>query len=749
MKTVCIVGAGPAGLAAAKTFLQTGKFAVTIFEKNDRIGGIWAVDERSTDGFLSPFTPTNLSQFTVGFSDLSWDSVDVKSRVASDTGTSHGIPQVPMFPRAWQVNRYLEVYREKFIPKETIQLRTEITRAERVASSIGKSNPIWRISSRDPSGEHTQHVFDYLVIASGFFARPRPLARTVISLPRNGTDLPVKVVHSSAFRSLRDLFPEDREVNGQAILLIGGGNSSGEAAAAIAHQLSSSQFSPTPVGRDRFQGCRVIHVTPRPLYALPPFTPADEQSRTFMPLDLNFYNLAKRPVRPIVGGAGLASAELRHMLHSGLQASIGSDQSDLGAAALVAPKGSERGTVQVALSENYAEFVRSGILEVVGGRVSAIGLDGEGAVYASVLSSDKPAGTLRGIGAVVYATGFSPAPALNFLDESVKRALHFDANSTRLPLILEQWQTMSDAVPDIAFLGFYEGPYWPIIEMQARLSAMRWLGDVSLERPKYEEPQTLLELRRAMQDRQLDVPQYWFGDYAGYMEEMAAALGLKRNNGPFQDYEGAVSPGRYLWTGDDGSEADKTMLAMSQTWTECSDGKYVPRAAFRALHGHWEIVRRIDSKNGAFPSGTLTGVAAFHPRSPTTDATGKAFDLEYLYIESGTFTTSAGLRMDASRRYVYRYSELSDELSIWFVKPENDFEVDYLFHNLNFAKPEESRKEGTCVARADHLCVKDMYWTEYRLPIKGVALPSFSIRHTVKGPDKDYVSMTEYARPRK
>lgn len=75
MKSVCVVGAGPAGLVAGKTLLEKGGFDVTVYEKSSKIGGIWDLDQNSTEGFLSPNTPTNLSRFTVGFSDLDWNSV--------------------------------------------------------------------------------------------------------------------------------------------------------------------------------------------------------------------------------------------------------------------------------------------------------------------------------------------------------------------------------------------------------------------------------------------------------------------------------------------------------------------------------------------------------------------------------------------------------------------------------------------------------------------------------------------------
>lgn len=308
---------------------------------------------------------------------------------------------------------------------------------------------------------------------------------------------------------------------------------------------------------------------------------------------------------------------------------------------------------------------------------------------------------------------------------------------------------MTPAVPELALVGFYEGPYWPMIEMQARLTARRWLSDDLPElQQHYEAQEKLLDLRKEMRERGLDVPQYWFNDYLGYLEDIAAYLKLERNDGPFAEREGCTSPARYLSDDSDQSQARAIMQDLHDVWNVCrSEGRYVARAAFRALQGNWDVRRTIDSALPTFPSGTFEGTASFHPRSPSPDTSGKHFDFEYLYIESGTLFLTNGASMPARRRYVYRYSEDRDELSVWFVKPEDDLEVDYLFHSLNFASPAEAKKEGSCVARADHLCVEDMYWTEYRLPIKGIALHEYQTKHTVKGPSKDYVMSTRYTRP--
>ena len=747
-KTVCIIGAGPAGLVAAKTFLRTGQCNVTIYEKADRLGGIWALDEASTGDYLSPQTPTNRSKFTVGFSDLSWESVRLNGE-----GTGN---DAPMFPRAWQVNKYLEAYRAKFIPDGTIQYGHEVTATTRRMQLALGTKEHWIVTIKDRHGVEQEKQFDHLIVASGFFSTPRPLQQTVCA----GLEtLPIKAIHSSRFRNLNDLFPESFSPAGKTILIIGGGNSSGEVAAAVASHLSNAQWAPDPVLQQKFAGCKIIHVTPRPLYGLPPFVPTDESSTSFVPVDFHLYNLARRPPGAITGNAGRVTDGVKDMVHDFMQNMLGGDQSDLGADALVSLKGSERATVQVALSESYPEFVRSGLIEVRAGRVTSIAADANDETSATTTLGETK-NTIGDIGAVVYATGYSPATALGMLTTNEKEALHYDQTSMRLPLILEQWQTTAKpSSSNLALIGFYEGPYWPMMEMQARLTASRWLNNAKPHHPTkpQEETQKLLELREAMQARAPDIPQYWFGDYLGYMEELARDLQLRRNDAPFaSEREGPVSPARYLAPTDEEPEALKIMAAMHKTWTSCRDqGAHVPRAVFRALHGNWTLHRRITSSSkGALPSGVFSGTAQFLPRFPTPDKSGAKFDSEYLYIEAGTFTPSstagaAAQPMTASRRYVYRYSEAKDRMSVWFVRPDANLEVDYLFHDVSFAAPAESSEECACVAEADHLCVQDMYETKYRFPMKGIALRAFQVTHTVKGPGKDYVARSEFRREAK
>lgn len=125
-----ILGAGPSGLVTAKTLLHNypnGTFAPVVFDSRHEVGGLWPYHEkvkhnrRSTGEpkTLDPRMRTNLSRFTVAFSDLSWETV-------------MGHPDVPIFPQAYQVGLYLATYAERFIPKDVLRLGCRVVRAVRM-----------------------------------------------------------------------------------------------------------------------------------------------------------------------------------------------------------------------------------------------------------------------------------------------------------------------------------------------------------------------------------------------------------------------------------------------------------------------------------------------------------------------------------------------------------------------------------------------------------------------------------------
>ncbi|KAL8670598.1 MAG: hypothetical protein Q9168_004872 [Polycauliona sp. 1 TL-2023] len=193
-------------------------------------------------------------------------------------------------------------------------------------------------------------------------------------------------------------------------------------------------------------------------------------------------------------------------------------------------------------------------------------------------------------------------------------------------------------------------------------------------------------------------------------------------------------------------------LGEIRTSSDKADAPSVPKKTlcetlFDVLAGPWTIERTIQSALPTSPSGTFSGEAQFNSRP----ATAPDFDKEYLYIENGNFTTDQGLAFTATRRYVYRYRRSSDSISAWFVKPDDNTAVDYLFHEIqlhdsNTTSTNCSLPNGVIKASSYHLCVKDHYTPDYVWQITNGRLHDWKLVYGVKGPEKDYVAEASYAR---
>lgn len=172
------------------------------------------------------------------------------------------------------------------------------------------------------------------------------------------------------------------------------------------------------------------------------------------------------------------------------------------------------------------------------------------------------------------------------------------------------------------------------------------------------------------------------------------------------------------------------------------------KATFIALEGKWVLKRTIESALSSYPSGTFEGSAVFQMRPPTD----REYDMEYLYAEQGEFTSKRGLSFVASRRYVYRYQASTDTITVWFVNVDDKNSVDYLFHHVDFQKPDIGNPRlrewdtGSSMAKGFHLCVKDDYWVAHHFSFVGASLGKWNLQYNVKGPEKDYVADADYTR---
>jgi len=200
---ICIVGAGFAGLSAAKVLKAFGH-SVTVFEREADVGGVWSRSRRY------PGLTTQNVRSTYAFSDFPYPK------------------DYPEWPSGEQVQRYLEAYTREFGFANDISLSSNVTSAVLDADGGG-----WTVTVKSElpgaAGEST-HRFDYLVVCNGIFSQPAvpEYAGSRAFVASGGT-----LCHTSQFNDLD-------AVAGKHVLVIGYGKSSCDVAQAVSGTAAST-----------------------------------------------------------------------------------------------------------------------------------------------------------------------------------------------------------------------------------------------------------------------------------------------------------------------------------------------------------------------------------------------------------------------------------------------------------------------------------------------------------------------------
>lgn len=408
----------------------------------------------------------------------------------------------------------------------------------------------------------------------------------------------------------------------------------------------------------------------------------------------------------------------------------------------------------LAVSEHYLNFVRSGMIKVTKGKVSHV--DGS----TVVIDSDEE--KIDDVAAVILATGFDPAASVSFLPPTVREAISFDPTNVNLPAALAFYGTHHPSFLTLGFVGFYRSPYWGVMEMQARFVTQMLAGkeDESLLSDTLSQDKSLEHILKLRSDPR--TAQFPTGDYPYIMQEFGKALGIQISaplvtpelpGGKSMDI---LTPARYVISGLPQGQKDEVEKNLRSTNNAALEGltsaKFVAHAVFRSLLGDWILERDLISKLPSHPSGRFVGTAKFLLREGTSDGRSLAPDddpgMEYLYIEDGDFTASNGMKFRATRRYIWRFSDANDTLSVWFARTDDNSRADYLFHNVEFILPDgQASTPSKCWhAKAAHLCIDDMYNVKYEFNFKAVNLERWRLAYTVNGPKKDYTIDGVYRR---
>lgn len=201
---ICVIGAGPSGITAARNLLDAGFTDLTVFDRGSEVGGNWVFDADS--GHSSVFETTHI----------------ISSRRFSQYDDFPMPESYPDYPGHRLLARYFQDYARHFGLYPHIRFRTLVERCE--PTGDGR----WRVRVRTEEGREETHVFDQLVVCNGHHWRPR--------WPHYPGEFEGEYLHSHDFKRAEPF-------RGKRVLVIGGGNSACDCAVETARVSARTELS--------------------------------------------------------------------------------------------------------------------------------------------------------------------------------------------------------------------------------------------------------------------------------------------------------------------------------------------------------------------------------------------------------------------------------------------------------------------------------------------------------------------------
>ena len=182
---ICIIGAGPSGLATIKNLRAMGLENLVCYEAQGQVGGNWVYKDEA--GHPSVYQSTHI----------------ISSKKLSSFDDFPMPADYPDFPSHRQILSYFEAYADHFGLRDPIRFNTKVEHAARLDSGR------WRIATMGPEGGN-ETEFDHLIVCSGHHWSPyTPDCPGIFS----GVQ-----IHSHDYRKAKPF-------EGKRVLVVGGGNS--------------------------------------------------------------------------------------------------------------------------------------------------------------------------------------------------------------------------------------------------------------------------------------------------------------------------------------------------------------------------------------------------------------------------------------------------------------------------------------------------------------------------------------------
>ena len=201
-KKVCVIGAGPSGITAAKNLKDEG-MDVVVFDLGAQVGGNWVFTEEI--GHSSVFETTHI----------------ISSKTLSEYEDFPMPTDYPDYPSHKHLAKYFQDYARHFDLYPLIQFKTLVKHCER------NQDGTWTVTV-EKNGETSSHQFDALAVCNGHHWLPR--------MPQYPGHFDGEFIHSHEVKKFS-------RFAGKRVLVIGGGNSACDVAVESSRVAASVDMS--------------------------------------------------------------------------------------------------------------------------------------------------------------------------------------------------------------------------------------------------------------------------------------------------------------------------------------------------------------------------------------------------------------------------------------------------------------------------------------------------------------------------
>lgn len=411
---------------------------------------------------------------------LVWASLHTNLSKWTCSFSDHPWPtHVRDFPSAAELRTYLASYAERFGLASFVRTGTRVT-------NIARSGQSWLVTSVRGTKEDKE-LFDCVVISSGVFGTP------YIPPFQDRIAFRGEVHHSTDYRTATPY-------KGKKVTVVGASFSGIEiacdlAAAGVPVDLVFRKFS---------------WIIPRLIRG----------ESGLVPLDLLFYQ------RPSEQKPSLSKADANLNRARYFDSEFGNPGKLH--PALTMPV--DASPPMAAISDDFAHHINAGLIHPK--RATVTGFNTTGLTFDdhSQLDSD----------AIIFCTGYGCD--LSFLDQSLQRSIEYNPSDRFVPFVADKTVFHPD-LSGLAFAGVYRGPYFAVMELQARWATMVFSDQ--LAPPSREMSLAQVEAERSIR-REAPQPQFPHGNYVEFADAIATEIGILPVDGAAVDVARALSRGPSL-----------------------------------------------------------------------------------------------------------------------------------------------------------------------------------------------------------